>query len=73
MAVSSVHRRKSNAAGSSDGTTRLTVADLCKRWGVSRRTIERRVEDGVLPKPIMLGGLCWFRAQIEEFEKSGQK
>lgn len=49
----------------------LRPDDLCKRWGVSLRTLERRIEDGVVPKPLMLGGRRWFLASIEEFEKRG--
>lgn len=49
---------------------KITLAGLSERWEVSKRTIMRRVEDGTVPKPIMLGGLCWFEAVIEEFEKT---
>lgn len=66
-----VKRRKHNPP--SETRTRLTIFDLCDRWGISRRTIERKVEDGLIPKPIMLGGLCWFRDTIEEFERTANK
>ena len=69
--ATSIKRRKYNPP--SETQTRLTITDLCERWGVCRRTIERRVEDGLIPKPIMLGGLCWFKDRIEEFERTANQ
>lgn len=66
-----IRQRKSNPP--SEVKTRLTISDLCDRWGVSQRTIHRKVEDGLIPKPIMLGGLCWFKDRIEEFERTANQ
>ncbi len=69
--ASTVKSRK--VVPSSENQTRLTIFDLCDRWGVSRRTIERRIEDGLIPKPIKLSGLSWFKHTIEEFERTAHE
>lgn len=44
----------------------LTVSDLAKRWGKTRKTIERWRKAGILPRPH--AQLGWSASQIEEFE-----
>jgi predicted DNA-binding transcriptional regulator AlpA len=72
MTLSKVVRRKKKPL-SSEKSNRFNIEDLAQRWGVSIRTIERRIEDGVIPKPIMLGGRSWFRSTIEEFERTAHQ
>lgn len=71
--ISAITRRRRGNDAASQNITRLTITDLCNRWGVSLRTIERKIEDGIIPKPIMLGGRCWFLTAIEEYERTANQ
>lgn len=45
----------------------LSARELCTRYGRADRTIDRRVEVGVLPKPIYIQGQrYWDEAEIDE-------
>jgi predicted DNA-binding transcriptional regulator AlpA len=41
------------------------------RWlGISRATLERRLRDGTVPRPVKLGGLrLWNAAELAQFER----
>jgi len=49
---------------------RLTKRQVAEREGVSPRTIERRVEDDMLPPPqIIAGRHYWWSDQLDEFDR----
>lgn len=44
----------------------ISDAQVATMFGVSRMTIWRRVADGVIPRPIKIGGATrWVRSEIE--------
>jgi len=48
----------------------LNTADLCQRFGRSRKTIRMMVEIGVLPRPLKFGRQnLWDRKEIETWLK----
>jgi predicted DNA-binding transcriptional regulator AlpA len=58
-------------------TRKLTTPLLCARYSVSDRTIDRWIESGILPRPMMINGRrYWDEADIEQMERkrvSGQR
>ena len=48
----------------------LNTADLCRRFGRSRKTISLMVETGALPRPLKFGRQnIWDRKEIEVWLK----
>lgn len=51
-------------------TRKLTTRALCERYSVVDRTIDRWVETGVLPKPVIINRRRYFdEAEIEQLER----
>ena len=49
--------------------TTLTATQLCKRWQISRATLDRKVNSNGIPKPFRVGnGLRWRILDIERYE-----
>lgn len=49
---------------------RLTIVMLAQRWGVARRTIERKIHAGEIPEPkYFLGHRSWPLDDIRAFER----
>jgi len=49
----------------------LPIAEMLKRYGVSRLTISRWVAAGELPEPVRLNNLRYWRlSDLEEFERN---
>lgn len=50
--------------------SRLTIVMLAQRWGVARRTIERKVHSKEIPEPVcFLKHKSWSLDDIREFER----
>jgi predicted DNA-binding transcriptional regulator AlpA len=48
----------------------LPMRRMCRRYGVSDRTIDRWLERGELPKPVRIGGRKYWRVtDLELFEQ----
>ena len=53
---------------------RLTARRLCERYDVVVRTIDRWLEQGILPPPLIINGRrYWDEQQIEERERERMK
>jgi DNA-binding transcriptional MerR regulator len=49
----------------------LTSGYMCRRYNVSVRTIDRWLEEQLLPEPIRIKGRrYWLRSTIEESERN---
>ncbi|HXC34254.1 MAG TPA: hypothetical protein VNV43_00150 [Candidatus Acidoferrales bacterium] len=52
---------------------RLDRKQLQQRYGWSEATLDRRIADGKLPKPIRFGGRpCWRLGDLADAELAGQ-
>jgi predicted DNA-binding transcriptional regulator AlpA len=50
---------------------RLPTRDVCARYGVVARTVDRWVETGVLPKPMRINRVrYWDLLELEEFDRA---
>ena len=59
-------KRKKGTHGTPEGY--LNTADLCQRFGRSRKTIRIMVETGVLPRPLKFGRQnLWDRKEIQKW------
>lgn len=47
----------------------IRMPELVERTGFSRTTIYRRVKDGTLPRPLLVGSsaIAWRESQIDEW------
>jgi DNA-binding transcriptional MerR regulator len=53
---------------------RLQTRSLCERYDVCGRTIDRWVEQGILPPPLIINRRrYWDEAEIEQRERDGMK
>jgi predicted DNA-binding transcriptional regulator AlpA len=49
---------------------KLQLRDLCDRYGVSDKTIDRWTKDGILPRPLKINGYrYWDRDEVEAMER----
>jgi hypothetical protein len=47
------------------------ISSVASRYGVSHKTIERRVESGVLPRPVYISGLrYWDEVELDEADRA---
>jgi hypothetical protein len=52
---------------------RLDRKQLQSRYGWSESTVDRRIQDGTIPKPIRFGGRpCWRLLDLAQAELAGQ-
>lgn len=50
--------------------TRLSIVMLAQRWGVTRRTLERKIHSKEIPEPVyFLGHKSWPLEVIRDFER----
>lgn len=55
------------------GVGALRLSDLCARWGVDRKTVERRRREGLVAHRVIAGGsrgLAFRRSWVEAYERS---
>lgn len=47
----------------------IRMPEVCARLGVCSRTISRRVKDGTLPRPLLIGSkaIAWRESQIDDW------
>ena len=53
---------------------RLQMHSICERYDIVSRTVDRWVERGILPPPLIINGRrYWDEAEIEQREREGMK
>jgi predicted DNA-binding transcriptional regulator AlpA len=75
--VSSQHRKVPSACSRAAITRRKTMSkrylpikEICERYGVVDRTIERRMAAGILPQPIVINKRrYWDLEELEQIER----
>jgi predicted DNA-binding transcriptional regulator AlpA len=60
---------------SSDSKSRmLPTRSVCKRYEITDRTVDRWVENGILPPPLRINGLrYWPERELEQRERDFQR
>jgi predicted DNA-binding transcriptional regulator AlpA len=51
---------------------RLRRKEVAARYGVSLRTLERRLKRGAFPRPSLIAGPVWSVADLEAAEQAGR-
>jgi predicted DNA-binding transcriptional regulator AlpA len=59
---------------SSDSKDRMLPTRLvCERYNITDRTVDRRLENGILPTPVRINGLrYWRQRELEQRERQLQ-
>jgi predicted DNA-binding transcriptional regulator AlpA len=48
----------------------LPLQQMCRRYGISARTIDRWLENGILPQPVWMGKVRFWRlADLQQIER----
>ena len=48
----------------------LTAPQLDRRYNKCRKTIDRWIEQGILPRPVVINGRWhWLRSELEQHER----